>query len=231
MNAINYAYQWSIQGDTGHNPSYPHFGDDDCTNFVSQAMKAGGFFEIGSGDNCKYESTTTEWYIEENSSPPWWCLGDFREWEWSTSWSVPSPFTEYFAAQNDYANAWGWTTSVSTAKYYLSPGDVVQLQSFDDGEWTTYHTMIITDESVNELYVTYHSNSDGLDEVDKPLSSIPTSSSHRYYLMEIYYPYLSYLPILLSSGGPTGEPLGSQNPYPAPLENMAPQPLEPYPAP
>jgi len=90
-------------------------------------MEAGGFRKVGSGDGCTHEETSVEWYVEANLSPPLWCLGDFRNWEWSTSWSVPWPFRDYFAHQNSYATVPGWTTDVLTAKYYLSPGDVVQL--------------------------------------------------------------------------------------------------------
>lgn len=229
-NAIAYAYQWSTSGGTSRNPAYPDFGVDDCTNFVSQAMKAGGFAEIGSGDGCKHEDTSTEWYVDANPSPPLWCIGDFRNWEWSTSWSVPWPFKDYFAYQNDYAISHGWTTSASVAKYYLSPGDVVQLQYNDNGNWISFHTMIVTGEDTTDLYVTYHSNAGGFDEVTKPLSSI-NLGSNRFVLVEIKFPALVYLPLVLNIGGVMGAPFGSQDPYPAPLEQEVPQPIEPYPAP
>ncbi len=196
--AIAYAYEWSEAGTNDHhNPYYPDFGLDDCTSFVSQAMKAGGFVESGSGDGCKHEDTSTEWYIDPNPSPPITCLGDFRDWEWSTGWSVPWPFRDYFAFQNDYAIAHGWTTSTVTAKYYLSPGDVVQLQFEEETDvWTSYHTMIVTDEDNEELYVTYHSNASGNDEVDKPLSSIDLGTNRRFMLVEIHFPILLYLPTI-----------------------------------
>ncbi|NBD36173.1 MAG: hypothetical protein GVY30_09265 [Chloroflexi bacterium] len=197
--AIEYAYEWSEAGTSDqHNPDYPDFGLDDCTNFVSQAMKAGGFVEVGSGDNCKHEDTSTEWYVDPNPSPPITYLGDFRDWEWSTGWSVPWPFRDYFAFQNDYAIAHGWTTSTVTAKYYLSPGDVVQLQFEEETDvWTSYHTMIVTDEDNEELYVTYHSNASGNDEVDKPLSSIDLGTTRRFMLVEIHFPTRLYLPTIV----------------------------------
>ena len=46
---------------------------------------------------------------------------------------------------------------------------------------------------------------------------------------------MSYLPLVINGGGPTGEPLKSlQDPYPAPvieLKNEPVIPVEPYPAP
>lgn len=201
-NAIEYAYEWSESGIAKRNPAYPDFGGDDCTNFISQAMKAGGFREVGSGDGCTHEETNVEWYVEANPSPPLWCLGNFRDWEWSTSWSVPSPFRDYFAYQNGFATVPGWTTDVSTAKYHLSPGDVIQLQVPDGQVWVTYHTMIVTMEDENEIYVTYHSNSLGLDEVDKPLSSIPVGASQRYLLVKINFPSQVYLPLVMKRWPP-----------------------------
>lgn len=201
-NAIAYAYEWSESGNAKRNPAYPDFGADDCTNFISQAMEAGGFRKVGSGDGCTHEETTVEWYVEANPSPPLWCLGNFRDWEWSTSWSVPWPFRDYFAYQNSYATVPGWTTDVFTAKYYLSPGDVVQLQVPDGEDWVTYHTMIVTMEDENELYVTYHSNASGLDEVDKPLSSIPAGPSQRYVLVKINFPAQVYLPLVMKRWPP-----------------------------
>ncbi len=202
-NAIAYAYEWSETGtNTHHNPAYPDFGFDDCTNFISQAMKAGGFREVGSGDGCKQEETSIEWYVKANPAPPLWCLGDFREWEWSTSWSVPAVFRDYFAYQNNFAIVLGWTTDVATARYHLSPGDVIQLQALDGQDWVTYHTMIVTMEDENELYVTYHSNALGFDEVDKPLSSIPVGVSRRYLLVKINFPYQVYLPLVIKRWPP-----------------------------
>ncbi len=224
--AIDYAYTWTSQGSTHHNPDFPDFGFNDCTNFVSQALKAGRFSEKGDGDGCRYEDTDTEWYVNRNPSTPIWCLGDFREWEWSTSWSATDQFRSYFADQNKYAEVPGWTNSVSTAKYHLSPGDVIQLQSNDgSGNWVTYHTMLVTDENESEIYVTYHSNAQGLDEVDKPLSTIPTGDSQRYLLIKILYREI-FIAVVFSSGGVSGAALNAQDAYPAPLSSS--QQLDQY---
>lgn len=231
LQAILYAYQWSAPENAIRNPDYPDFGVDDCTNFVSQSMIAGGFIEIGSGDGCKHEITNTEWYVESNPSPSIFCTGDFRDWEWSTSWSVPDPFRYYFAYENSYVISHGWTTSVSTAKYYLSTGDVIQLQYDDNGTWVGYHTMIITDEDATDLFVTYHSNAGGFDEVDKPLSSISLPSGRRFVLVEILYPWQLFLPLILQNGISQGDSSQSSFPYPAPPKQNEIQQFSPYPAP
>ena len=95
--------------------------------------------------------------------------------------------------------------------------------------------MIVTDEDANDLYVTYHTNNVGLDEVDKPLSSIDLDLD-RFMLVKIKFPHLIFLPLSLNTDSST-ETLSqqdSQDPYPAPFESLQVTPaatLSPYPAP
>lgn len=173
-NAISYAYSWWNR----QNSSYPDFGDYDCTNFISQTMRAGGFSKSGSGDGCRDESTQTEWYVY-SASPPIWCLGSNRNWVWATAWSVVYDFKRYFTYYHSYASELGWTTSHSTAKSYLSPGDIVQLQQLQSGSWVSYHNMLVTAEDSSDLKLTYHS----YDTKDKKLRDIPAGSTQRYVLI------------------------------------------------
>ncbi len=192
--AIDYAYAWSQDGGKKRNANYPDFGRDDCTNFISQAMEVGGYSQSGGGDGCKHENTSKEWYVTSNPSPSWTCLGGFRNWKWSTSWSVAWPFRQYFAFENNYAQELGWTQNTDTVKYHLSVGDVLQLQRKDNNNnWMSYHTMLVTKEDENDLYLTYHSNMGGNDEVDRPLSWFNLASNERYMLVKMYYPE-AYLP-------------------------------------
>jgi len=154
-NAISYARSWAINGGYSRNPDYVDFGVDDCTNFISQALYAGGFSQIGNGDGCKQETTSTEWYIQYVPSPSWTCLGSNRNWEWATSWSVASDFRTYLVDNQGYATNLGYTYSAATAKSYLSPGDIVQMQHVVNGVWSTFHTMLVTMENSNDLYVTW----------------------------------------------------------------------------
>ena len=121
--AVDYALTWSEDGTNGnHNDAYPDWGFDDCTNFISQAAHAAHHHMTGSGDGCRYEGTATEWYIRPNPDPPFWCVGDFPDWEWSTSWTVTWDFRNYFAYQHDYAQVIGWTLDHTLANYYLTLG-------------------------------------------------------------------------------------------------------------
>lgn len=173
-NAINYAYAWW----NGQNAAYPDFGSNDCTNFISQCVRAGGMVINGTGDGCRDESTTTEWYVEANS-PPIWCLGSNRNWEWSSSWTVVYDFRVYFTVNNSFATTLGWTINPDTAKSLLSPGDLVQLQTKQGDSWVSYHNMIVTKETTTDLLMTYHST----DTKDKKLRDIPAGDTQRYLLI------------------------------------------------
>lgn len=81
----------------------------------------------------------------------------------------------------------------------------MQLQFDDNGNWTTYHTMIVTSEEANELFVTYHSNAGGYDEVDKPLSSIDLGTNKRFLLVGIKFPAVIYLPLILKNNDNIGD--------------------------
>jgi hypothetical protein len=143
-------------------------------------MKAGGFSFKGSGDGCRSEETETEWYVFKKPSPPIWCVGSNRTWEWSTAWSVVYQFKRYFTCHNSFASSLGWTISPKTAAFLLSPGDIVQLQRYENGSWVSNHNMLVTKEDTSVgLYLTYHST----DTKNKPLKDIPAGSTQRYVLI------------------------------------------------
>lgn len=168
-----------------YNPIYPDFntssnpladGGGDCTNFVSQAVYAGGVPMQGSGDGCKHENTYQEWYMEDGGGAG--CWGSLSDWEWSLPWSVTYPF-RYYHNNVGNATALGWTRSPSTADYFLQMGDVVQLQRKVSGGWQTYHTMIVTLDLFKDLEISQHSIND-----IKKLSEIPMPSTKRFQLIQ-----------------------------------------------
>lgn len=76
-NAAAYANTWVQDGQQLRNGDYPDFGND-CTNFVSQALFAGGYDMQGfDGDTTKY----TNWYIYKEN---------FLNWKHSMSWGSAS---------------------------------------------------------------------------------------------------------------------------------------------
>ena len=171
--ALVYAYTF--------NSSYPDFssagGGGDCTNFVSQAVHYGGISMKGSGDGCKHEVNSNEWYVEPGGGLS--CFGNWSSWEWSTPWSSTWPFRYYHCHKENNAQSIGWTINPSTADAYLNIGDVVQLQRKSSNSWSTYHTMIVTQDIYRDLMVTYHTT----DTKNKKLSDIPLGSTKRFVLV------------------------------------------------
>jgi len=82
--AIEYADRWAGNADDPHrgNPDYANFGDGggDCTNFASQAMRAGGFEDIGDGLDDWHRGDADDWYYNNGLSVP----GNTN----SSTWSV-----------------------------------------------------------------------------------------------------------------------------------------------
>ncbi|MGP4076560.1 amidase domain-containing protein [Halobacillus sp. K22] len=93
--AVRYAERWW----DSYNPAYRHF-DVDCTNYVSQCLRAGGAPVWGA----------------PNRSRGWWYSGS----NWSFSWAVAHAFRWYLSGARQGLTA----TEVSSAQE-LSPGDVI----------------------------------------------------------------------------------------------------------
>lgn len=65
--AVEYADQWA----DGANPEYRNFGvGHECANFVSQAMRAGGFQDVGPGITNIHGGASNQWYYQETHSYP-----------------------------------------------------------------------------------------------------------------------------------------------------------------
>ncbi len=117
-NAVNYAEQWVISYNT---PEYEYLSED-CTNFVSQCIRAGGINYM--------------WYGDRTSYLPWWHILYANS---SYSFvNAPLLFQHFSFVRN--ANYSSWLTNV----YY---GDIIQLASRNDGYPSNYtdifHSRII----------------------------------------------------------------------------------------
>jgi hypothetical protein len=117
---------------SSYNTSYRSWASSgsDCTNFVSQAMKAGG-----------WAHDTGLWNDDHN----WWynSLNQTHSWAGAENWYK---FARVYS---------GRVTALSNV-YSLRPGDVLQAKY--SGSSVVNHSMIVTLYYGNMVYLTYHSN-------------------------------------------------------------------------
>jgi hypothetical protein len=142
--AVNYAYTyWS-----NYNSSYRAYSND-CTNFISQVVRAGGwpFDEVGE------RTTNNAWYY-----------GLFT-WTTTYSWAGAHNFNLFFAQSG----------RGSSARYFsdLRTGDLLQADFGPSPDGNIEHSMIVTKkDSYGNLYLTYHTNNTR----DRLLSDIRTAN-------------------------------------------------------
>lgn len=176
--AVDYAYKWVHAHNTTY---YPNLGNEDCTNYVSQVLAAGGHKQNGNWWITKLNSQ----YLEPKNGI-----------EYRTSWasSYPGPSAWIYAP----AFATYWQARILTGEYdatfvrdnpqvpYKAPyllGDAVQVMRniTNNGVVVGYepvHTMVITKYSPeNQDYrVSYHS----INTKDKLLSHIAKGYGSGY---------------------------------------------------
>jgi hypothetical protein len=140
---------------SNYNPAYPNFNGQgaggDCTNFVSQALKAGGWKHVPG-----YVYDYTKWFgnaeIQSHSF-----IG-VNEWSWF--------------AQNSKR-----TTSLANV-YQMDVGDVLQIDFDKDG--SKDHTMIVTSRVRGVPYLTYHSTNTYSRSVSSVIASHPNALYYAY---------------------------------------------------
>jgi hypothetical protein len=120
----DYARRWALS----YNPAYRWFAED-CTNFVSQALYAGGW-QMTSG---AYNDNRNWWYNFLNQSYPW------------------------AGAQNWGDFAWWYSrrTTMLSNVYDMGLADVLQIDQERNG--SKDHTMMVTRVAGSERYLSYHS--------------------------------------------------------------------------
>ncbi|MGW4207157.1 amidase domain-containing protein [Lentzea sp. NPDC004789] len=156
---VDYARKWAHD----RNPEYRPFSQD-CTNFVSQALYAGGWQQTNSPDWYHFRPTGSSTFY------------------FSRSWTVAHDW--YYYALRDSKR-----TTVLQYFQQLLLADVLQADWFDDAEAPhpdgyIDHTMIVTQRfssDVNDIKLSYHTN----DQLDRALSEIlaeiPPTSDRAYY--------------------------------------------------
>ncbi|WP_230885290.1 amidase domain-containing protein [Streptomyces spinoverrucosus] len=141
---------------TNYNPDYPDFNGQgaggDCTNFVSQSLKAGGWKHVPG-----YVYDYTRWFgnadIQSHS------FVGVNEWSW-------------FALNSKRV------TSLANV-YQMDVGDVLQIDFDKDG--SKDHTMIVTYRSRQGVpYLTYHSTNTYRRSVASIIASYPNAAYYAY---------------------------------------------------
>jgi hypothetical protein len=150
--AATYAKTWALKD----NPAYamsdgsPRFGDD-CTNFVSQSMEAGGWtYQWGSGACADRKADSVWWFTRRGCKRP--IISDIDA---SFTWGGADNFKRFLSGSGRGAAA--------AHVYDLEPGDVLQR---DHGDGVMHHSMVVTSKGtdtvggtlINQIWVSYHTN-------------------------------------------------------------------------
>jgi hypothetical protein len=122
--AVTYARQWA----TSRNSSYPNVSPEDCTNFISQALRNGGWRNTATTSS----TSDTLWWLRSKTS-------------YSQTWSTANGLFRHLnggygvtaIGKASYESWFGWPSATS-----VNYGDVV----FGDwqGDGLIDHTMIVT---------------------------------------------------------------------------------------
>ncbi|ARK29097.1 amidase domain-containing protein [Halalkalibacter krulwichiae] len=115
--AVRYAERWWDD----YNPEYRKFTDN-CTNFISQCLSAGGAQMAWHSDRAK----------------GWWYSGD----NWSLSWAVAHSFRWYLSGAKT-----GFRGEERQSALELVPGDIICYDFDGDGRWQ--HTTIVVAKDAN----------------------------------------------------------------------------------
>jgi hypothetical protein len=158
----NYIITWVYS----RNSAYRSY-DNDCTNFASQILEAGGWKRVG--DQSKDPKDSQWWYTTSPSNliPP----------NQSESWTV-APVNYQFI------NRSGRATPVNSVSQ-LNTGDIIHLD-FGNGNGI-YHTMIVTTKSsTGEILVSYHTNDTYLKPISQLIAAYPQGKFYTWKLKDSY---------------------------------------------
>lgn len=125
--AVRYAERWW----NSYNPDYPVFSDD-CTNYISQCLHAGGAPMRGA----------------PNRERGWWYDGN----NWSFSWSVAHSLRWYLSGSEI-----GLKGEELEAPEELLPGDVICYDFQGDGRWD-HTTIVVAKDAYGAPLVNAHTN-------------------------------------------------------------------------
>lgn len=173
--AVSYAQAYA----NSPNSSYPFYSDNDCTNFVSQALRAGGWtFQSG-----PYNSVTS-WYFENSPRQP-------QDFSWFNA-----DYLFHFILYSGRGEYIGWGTPSNPGGVGdLEPGDLIFADWYRNGhqhgnDGVMDHAMIVTKKDPDgTIRVSYHSNP----HLDRPIQEVmndpATGQYGRYHYVRLFRNY------------------------------------------
>ncbi|WP_291649257.1 amidase domain-containing protein [Clostridium sp.] len=161
--AREYALKWA----TSSNSKYYNYVNDggDCTNFVSQVLRAGGIEFVGSKETA---TSIKSWFYYSSNLP-----------NRSSTWTAAQPFHLHFGKEYKRAHSYKEYKIIDALVKWdeiyrsLLPGDIVQYSRPNN---ITFHSQAITDliDKNQTIYFCQHSNS---------MENFRRNGNLRYYLM------------------------------------------------
>ena len=150
--AASYARTWALTT----NSTYGRFGND-CTNFVSQSMDAGGWTHLIGSGYCDDRTSDSVWWFRSGG-----CEYTACPWSWCPTVKTINASYTWGGAQNffNFVRASGRGTGAGHVMD-LSEGDVLQMDFSGSGH--IGHSMVVTSKSASNLFLSYHT-SDHLNE-------------------------------------------------------------------
>lgn len=148
--AANYAYTWALS----RNSAYRYFPGADCTNFVSQSVRAGNWWMISG----YYTYTTVWWYNSLNQSRTWI---NAHSWYTFTKNRPRGTIAQYFSN--------------------LRLGDILQMDFDRNG--TIDHSMVVTyKSSTGVIYLSYHTTDTRNKSINTILSQYPSAAYYGWLI-------------------------------------------------
>ena len=139
-----YARKWAVSP----NPDYRYFVDNDCTNFISQALKYGGWPD--------YPGYYTSWYA-------WWYTWPVQGRAWINAHA-------FYVFTRDVNRGY-----IARSFAEMQVGDILQIDWDRDGHID--HSGIVTSKDVvGTIYVSYHSNNTLDKDINVLVAAFPNAN-------------------------------------------------------
>ena len=176
--AVNYAMKWW----NSRNRKFYSYSQD-CTNFVSQCLYAGGIpmlYNKKVGAWCSYKMQDTKWM----SNPLAWAVEQYRyKWIVSDSWRLCNESYKFFkkaSCAKKVITIKDTRSSVTSAIKYLKVGDPMYMD--DNGDGKPNHAVIITkvDTKKKKIYYAGHTSNRKTMDLESYLSHKSRSKKKVY---------------------------------------------------